>query len=378
MKILIVSEFFPRNSDLQFSGGVEIRNYFVAKYLSKKHEIKILTKRLKGSKEREIINGIDVVRVGQPTDYQATTGGVFGRIKFIASCLKKAKEIDADIVEGTNFITHFIARRIASDKKITAIAWYPDVWLSSWIKNAGPVGAFGELLEKLNLNSDFENYITISRQTAIKLEKYTKKPITIIPCGVDLKEFKHKTEKQSGKIICISRLVKYKNVKDLIFAFALLQKRLPYISLTVIGEGPENKNLESLIKNIQVSKVRFLKNLKRVDLIKELQTSEVFCLPSKVEGFGIAIIEAAAAGIPYVVSDIPVFKEVTQNFYGGSSFEVGNINQLSKNLGLLLTNRKIYNQKVKQCVEMASNYSWGRVAQETEKVYKKPLQQWPK
>lgn len=372
MRILIIAEYFPRNSDLQFSGGVETRNFYIAKYLAKRHRIIILTRRLIDSKEKERLSNFDVMRLGRPVKYEATASGIIKRLTFIINCIKSAKTIDADIVEGTNFITHLTAYLISRSKKIPAIVWYPDVWVGCWIKNVGVVGIFGEVLERVNLKLSFKNYIAISLQTKKKLQKYTKRSINIIPCGVDPQEYKVNIKKQNGKIICISRLAKYKNIKDLILAFALVNKQLPSSTLTIIGEGPEKKNLSSLIANIKLSKeITFLSNLKRKELIKELKESKVFCLPSQVEGFGISIIESAAADIPYVASSIPVFNEVTHNFQGGVKFEVGNVKELAQKLKLLLTNEKLYDRKKSECPKLASFYTWSKISQETEKIYMK-------
>ena len=370
MRILIISEYFPRNSTLQFSGGVEARNFYVAKYLSKRRQITVLTQRLIDSKEIEKIGNFDVIRVGRPAGYEATASGILKRLAFIINCIKSARTIDADIVEGTNFITHLTAYLIARGKKIPAIAWYPDVWVGSWIRNVGIVGIIGEVLERVNLKLSFKYYIAISLQTKKKLQKYTKGPINIIPCGVDPQEYKANAKKRNGKIICISRLAKYKNVKDLVLAFALIHKQLPGSSLTIIGEGPEKKNLLGLIANLKLGKeITFLSSLKRISLVAELKESKVFCLPSQVEGFGISIIESAAAGVPYIASNIPVIKEVTHNFLGGSKFEVGNVQQLAQKLKLLLTNEKLYGRKKSESLELASFYHWDKIARETEKVY---------
>lgn len=374
MRILIISEYFPRNHNLQFSGGVEARNFYIAKNLSKKHDVTVLTKLLADSKEKESMFGFSVIRAGNQTSYKATASALIDRLSFIFRCIKASRDINADIVEGSNFVTHFIAKLVAREKKIPSIAWYPDVWIGSWIKNAGIVGIFGEVLERVNLWRGFTSYITISLQTKNKLQNYIKDSIAVIPCGIDPEEYKHNVKKQNNKVICISRLASYKNIKDLIFAFAIVHSQLEDSRLTIIGEGPEKQNLENLIKNLKLGAyVSFYQNLKRKDLIQQLEESKIFCLPSKVEGFGISIVESAAAGTPYVVSDIPVFAEVTHNFLGGESCEVGNINQLAQQLQKFLSNEKLYNKKISECKKLATLYNWEIISRETERVYKTAL-----
>lgn len=372
MKILLISEFFPTGKDLKFSGGVEARTLYLAKYLAKNgHIITVLTSKLENAPREEKLLGFTVLRVGKNRNYKATAGDLTKRANFTKEAIKMGKNIDCDIIDGSNFLTHFIAKRIAVSKKVPVVAWYPDVWIGSWIKNAGIVGLLGEFLERLNLTIGFSAYIAISKITADKLAKKVSTKITIIPCGIDEEEFKGKHQKSNiPTIICVSRLAKYKNIKDLILAFAKVERTINKIKLIVIGSGPEEKNLKSLAKNLKLeSKVRFSSNLPRQDLINLYLESSIFCLPSSVEGFGISTVEAAAAGTPYVVSDIEVFKEVTKNGQGGLIFKLGNIKDLTEKLEKLLVDKALYKIKQAEGKRLAKNYSWATIAKETEKIY---------
>jgi glycosyltransferase involved in cell wall biosynthesis len=376
MKILIISEFFPTGGKLEFTGGVEARNYFVAKYLAKKHDVTVLTTRLVGSKKQEIISKISIIRVGGSTSYKANTSAIIPRINFMRQAILIGSEIKPDIVEGTNFITHFAALRIAKKINIPSVAWYPDVWIGSWLKNAGAIGVLGEILERYNLSQKFNVYIAISHQTELKLKKYAKNKIIVIACGVDPAEFSSLVKKpKTRKVLTVARLVKYKNVKDLILAIALLNKEGEKVKLTVIGRGPEEKSLKQLVCQLKLDEsVEFKSNLTRSDLITEIKSSSIFCLPSSVEGFGITILETAAYGIPSVLADIPVFEEVTMGWQGSVKFPVNNISKLSTQLRKLIENKKMYEAKSKEAKLLARKYSWEDIAQKTQKVYQSALE----
>ncbi|MDO8487468.1 MAG: glycosyltransferase family 4 protein [Candidatus Curtissbacteria bacterium] len=372
MKILLISEFFPTGKDFKFSGGVEARTLYLAKYLAKKgHNITVLTSQLENAPGKEKLLGFTVLRVGKNRDYKATAGDLIKRANFAKEAIKMGKSIDCDIIDGSNFLTHFIARQIASRKKIPVVAWYPDVWIGSWIKNAGIVGILGEFLERFNLITGFSAYIAISKSTAAKLAKKVRTKITIIPCGIDEDEFGGKHQKSNiSTIICVSRLAKYKNIKDLILAFALVSKEIGKIKLIIVGSGPQEKNLKSLTKNLKLeSQVQFLSNLPRKELINLYFSSSIFCLPSSVEGFGISTVESAAAGTPYVISDIGVFKEVTKNGQGGLLFKLGDIKDLAANLERLLIDRNLYKKKQTEGQKLAAGYRWPDIALKTEKLY---------
>lgn len=370
MKILLLCEFFPVGEGLKFSGGVEARTYFLAKYLATKHEVTVLTSRVAGPR-KEKINGFTVLRVGNKRRYLAAAGGLLERINFIRQAITVAKTIDADIVDGSNFLTHFIAKRISLHTKIPSVAWYPDVWLGQWTKNTGIIGILGEALERFNLANGFDAYIAISKSTAKKLSAKIKKNISIIPCGVDKNEFKDNPKKSDvPTIICVSRLAKYKNIKDLVMAFALVSQKIKKAKLIIVGSGPESKNLKDLVKNLKLQrKTQFLSSLPRRQLLNLYLSSSVFCLPSQVEGFGIVVVEAAAAKTPYVISDIDVFKEVTQNGKGGLLFKLGDAKDLADKLEMLLTDKNLYHAKQKEGGQLVKNYLWEDIAKKTQKVY---------
>ena len=160
-------------------------------------------------------------------------------------------------------------------------------------------------------------------------------------------------------IICVARLVKTKRIDQLIKAVLGLQ---PMPKLIIVGHGPQEKPL----KNLAQGNVKFLQNLPRKDLIQILRRSDLFCLPSVVEGFGIATIEAMACGLPAVLADIPVNREVTRNGQGAVFFEPENIADLTDKIKSI---KAVYKQKQAEAFKLARTYSWERIYKETKAVY---------
>lgn len=375
MKILLMTEFFPTGKDLKFSGGVETRNFFLAKNLAKKHKVFVLTSKLPGTKKREKLSNFEVFRVGNTRSYDATANNIIQRIKFIISVISFANTLDIDLIDSSNFVTHFAAKIISIRKNIPHIAWYPDVWIGSWIKITGISGIFGEILERTNLLLGANAYIAISKETASKLKKNTNRKIYVISCGVDEKEFAKTSPKFiSNTIICISRLAKYKNIRTLIIAFAHLSIKVKDVKLLIVGVGPESSSLKELTKALNIkNKVNFLSNLSRRELIEKIKSSHIFSLPSFVEGFGIATIEACAAGIPYVNSNIPTQKEITQNGMGGFLVDPEEPMEFSKKFQQLFEDKKLYSKKSKEAKKLAKRYDWEEISHQTEKIYEKTI-----
>jgi len=159
------------------------------------------------------------------------------------------------------------------------------------------------------------------------------------------------------KIICVARLVKTKRIDQLIAAV-----KLAHDQLTIIGFGPQERQL----KQLAGKKVRFLQLLPRKELIAEMKQADIFCLPSVVEGFGIATIEAMACGLPAVLADIPVNREITRNGQGAVLFQPESISDLAAKLKLI---RRLYPKKQAEALALAKTYSWDRIYRETKAVY---------
>src|SRR3989344_2546559 len=160
-------------------------------------------------------------------------------------------------------------------------------------------------------------------------------------------------------IICVARLVKTKRIDKLIKAVLGLQ---PMPKLIIVGHGPQEKPL----KNLAQGNVKFLQNLPRKDLIQILRRSDLFCLPSVVEGFGIATIEAMACGLPAVLADIPVNREVTRNGQGAVFFEPENVADLTAKIKTI---KSIYHQKQTEALVLAKVYTWDKIYRQTKAVY---------
>ena len=87
----------------------------------------------------------------------------------------------------------------------------------------------------------------------------------------------------------------------------------------------------------------------------------------------ITIIESMASGVPFICSDIPPHKEITQNGKGGIIFESKNHQELAKQIIELLTNKELYTQKQEEGLNLAKNYDWSNLAKEIEKEYQESI-----
>lgn len=378
MKILFITEFFPDLNLLNFSGGVETRTYFIAKNLSKKHKVIILSRRKKGEKKAEEIGNLKIYRLGKEIlNIEAKFSSVFSRFNFIIQSFIYSFKIKADLVEGSNFVSFPSAWFIGLIKNIPKIAWYPDLLGNEWFKNFDFLtGLTGLISENIGLLFPWSRVIALSQETKKKLLKagINKGKIDVIYGGVDFHFSRQINKKFERPTICtISRLVPYKNIDCLIKAISMVKQKIKNISLIIIGKGPEEMKLKKLVQDLRiVENVQFKKDLTYKNLLSILSKSKIFSLPSEIEGFGLATIEAVGLGVPYIISDIPINHEVTKG-KGGLFFIKNNTEDLSKKIIKLTEDKDLYSKLKKETRELVSSYSWQEISRQTELVYEKAI-----
>ncbi|MEN9422559.1 MAG: hypothetical protein RLZZ107_2044, partial [Bacteroidota bacterium] len=136
--------------------------------------------------------------------------------------------------------------------------------------------------------------------------------------------------------INVGRLVPVKGQLELIRAFSNLVAEHSNIHLSIAGEGPCRKELESEIEKREMH--NYITLLGSVSNLHErLPGSDCFLFPSHSEGFSGSVVEAMMSGVPVVVSDIAVNKEVVTHGYNGYLFEAGSEESLLNAMKWFLT-----------------------------------------
>ncbi len=106
------------------------------------------------------------------------------------------------------------------------------------------------------------------------------------------------------RLLYVGRLVAIKNVSALISAVGLLQQRGVRLSLKIAGDGPERSSLEAQVRRDTVHDVTFRRFVTGDDLVETYINADALILPSLNEPWGLVVNEAAACGIPSVVSTL--------------------------------------------------------------------------
>jgi glycosyltransferase involved in cell wall biosynthesis len=210
------------------------------------------------------------------------------------------------------------------------------------------------------------------------------KPVTVVPFGVDMDRFApaEQAVRTGATIGTVSRLSPEKGVRYLIEAFALLQERYgESVRLRIAGDttpepgGAERQAMEALAAEQGVADaVEFAGWVEQDELPAFLQSLDVFVLPSVYEGFGVAAVEASAAGLPVVASDVHGIPDVVRDGATGLLAPAKDVNALAAAIGRLLDDpaaRTAMGRAGREYV--AARYDWQANARQMEQLYAEVL-----
>jgi glycosyltransferase involved in cell wall biosynthesis len=143
-----------------------------------------------------------------------------------------------------------------------------------------------------------------------------QRSMKLIEHGFDLTAPKLSREEARGQfqlpvdapvVLNVGRLVPQKNQDVLIRAMAMI----PGVHLALAGDGLNGPIYRVLAHDLKVTdRVHFLGARSSDDIANLYRASDLFVFPSIWETFGLAAVEAAMAGLPMVVADLPVLREV--------------------------------------------------------------------
>lgn len=205
-------------------------------------------------------------------------------------------------------------------------------------------------------------------------------PREVIPNGIFLEELAnlpapgtfraaHPELGDAPFVLFLSRLHYKKGLDYLADAFAITAKQHPGVHLVVAGpDGGAREAFEQQVAQLHTPNVHVVGPLYGEDKLAALVDAAIFCLPSRQEGFSIAITEALALGVPVVISDQCHFPEVAQA-------SAGIITPLEPKAIADAMNTLLADQALRQRMGSAGSelvrtrYTWPKVAERTIELY---------
>ncbi|WP_375487244.1 glycosyltransferase family 4 protein [uncultured Mycobacterium sp.] len=198
--------------------------------------------------------------------------------------------------------------------------------------------------------------------------------ITVIRNGIDADRWPFAPRRpRTGppELLYVGRLEYEKGVHDLIAALPRIRRTHPGTILTIAGDGTQQDWLVEQARKHRVLKATtFAGRLDHDELLAVLHRADLAVLPSHYEPFGLAALEAAAAGTPLVTSNIGGLGEAVSDGQTGLSCPPRDVARLAAAVRAALDDPPAAQWRARAARErLTSDFDWRTVAEETAQVY---------
>lgn len=215
----------------------------------------------------------------------------------------------------------------------------------------------------------------VSDSAAEYVSGLTDEPISIIPNGIDLKQYRVLANKRDDttrqrSILYIGRLERRKGVKHLLKAYELLTKEISDVSLIIAGDGPDREKLELMVDELELPNVTFMGYIS--DEVKKqlLNEADLFCSPALFgESFGIVLLEAMASGLVTVAGNNSGYAGVMQELGALSLVNPHDSEEFARRLQLLLIEDKLRHVWQQWAKDYVKQFSYPNVVAQYEELY---------
>lgn len=327
--------------------------------------VTLRTSRYRGAARSEYRDGMFISRGGgRLTVYpRALLAILAGRLGF-----GPLKSIKPDVVIDTQNGVPFFARLAAA---VPVIVLVHHCHREQWPVAGALLGRLGWWIESwLSPRVHRRNqYLTVSLPSAEELAALgvDAERVAVVRAGADAippdtKVGSALTRSAEPRLCVLSRLVPHKQIEDALHAVAALRASHPHVQLDVIGDGWWMQPLRDTVRDLGITEsVTFHGHVSEERKHELLSRSWVHVLPSRKEGWGLAVIEAAQHGLPTV--GYATSKGLTDSVIDGVTGHLVNTPQeLTEAINELLsdsTHRLLMGEKARL---RASEFSWEQCA----------------
>jgi glycosyltransferase involved in cell wall biosynthesis len=203
------------------------------------------------------------------------------------------------------------------------------------------------------------------------------KPFTVVPNILDKNfissiDVPQKIDSyQNFSFLNVASLDLNKNHALLLESFAEISKRYKNVKLKIAGVGPQIENLLNKKNILGLDNVEFLGGLNRDEVVNEIKQANCFVLSSKIETFGVVLIEAMSIGRPVISTRCGGPNDIV-NQQNGILVEPNNIQELANAMCEMINNYSQYNLNAisKSCIE---NYGPKAIGKKLIQIYQEAL-----
>ena len=292
-------------------------------------------------------------------DIQTKPGGMLTRAKGVMGAVKRTKEViqqvKPDIIVNAHcplvtWILPFVCRNIPKIVEMHQSRQGLEVFNRQFMS---PFARWGHRHAIKWIYSKYDRFVVLTNGDK---EAWGCKNCLVIPNFVNLNanpngnhntnamnadNIKAPVNVEDHQIIMLARLMPQKRIDLMIDIWALLVKEFPEWQVKVLGEGMLRPLLEEKIRTLGLQE-SFLLPGEVKDVTNELLASDILCLTSEYEGFGIVLIEAMAKGLPVIAFEYVGVHDIINDGVDGFILPFGDVEGYAQKLKQLMTDKELY------------------------------------
>jgi len=367
MKVLIINWMDITHTE---AGGHFGAHEFAKRLVGLGHEVTILSYRYRGSKKREVIDGIEIIRRGSKYTFNLAVFWLyFTRLRrnydIIVEDLAKVPFYLPTFGKPKVAIAHHVFKGVYL--KEVPVLLIPIIWL---------------LTQKL-MPLFYKKVPIIAHSMSTSNDLISigipEENIELVQLGLDHETYEPDPSLKSKQpsIVYLGRVKPYKNVDHAIKALAKVKETLPDATLSIAGQGGSPalyRKLQRLVQKLGVEDtVRFYGEVTTDEKVRLYQSAWVFVHPSSKEGWGNTVIESNACGTPTVAYNVPGLRDSIRNEETGILIPYGDVEGLAQALSRILSDPELRERLSQSSLKWASNFTWDKAAGVLERVLEKAL-----
>ncbi len=301
--------------------------------------------------------------------------------------LRAFKDLNIDIIHAqTPFFMGYLAQYLGWRYSIPVVHTYHTFWDEYLhyfpVLPKGLRRAISHFLFSKQFCNRCSHVVVPSLQIHQKLLEYgVRKPLTLIPTGIDpsphfsdaeKQTFKHRLNLDSSKkhLVFVGRLGLEKNLYFLIDVFELIARQNPDVNLVFAGDGPEKDNLKRYAKEKNIeNRCVFPGYISHADVFLLYSCCDIVIFASKTETQGLSLLEGLSTGKPAVCVKAMGVQDILHGNKGGFLVEE-NAQEFAESCLNLLNNSDVYSQKSQEALDRVQAFSSSEMAKRLESVYK--------
>jgi len=357
MKIALVSPY-----DFAHPGGVTTHvSHLAEQFTNRGHDVKVLAP---CSEPLDSVRNYEFVPCGRPVP--VPIGGTVARV---ALSVWKRPQIKTLLQRGEYDVVHIhepfapvppnLGARATSALTIGTFHAY---------REHGHLYRMSKYMLRANPHK-LDGRIAVSEAARGYVGRFYPGDYEVIPNGIDYKRFGTRSPRlkqfDDGRInlLFVGRMEKRKGLRHLLKAYADLKWDFPGLRLIVVGPGEPDAESQRLIGERNITDVVFSGRVSDQELPAFYHSADIFCSPATGgESFGIVLLEAMAAGIPIVASDIVGYREVVSQQTEGFLATPGDHKALANAIRILVNDQQLRQRMGSSGRIKAYDYRWSEVA----------------